>query len=263
MPELESRTGTFVSQPPAHFSHQHIDSIVKQHFPKHPFQNLSGDLLSLKATMSEYLAMSIAFPYLQAGSCAAPVIKAITQNQPIPVEVQMTSVVGAFLVWDEFGGWFKTSMRGARGLPSILDTSAFHANILQSDLLLMFGEEIKPIFGPSTQTYLLSLYEKLSAPDDLIRCATMTSFETHAERMITELWESLYKAIGIEKNKLRYFMGHVGGDDPAEAYHVQMTQRLIDTLAHNNEREFEQAFIDCYGLHVKWCESIIKHTTLN
>lgn len=240
------------------FSHDHLASLIEQKFCNHPFGNLTLDRHSFKSLLAEYLAMSMAFPYLQAGSCAAQVLKAIKENKPVRRETELTSVVGAFLVWDELGGWFKTSQRGARGLPDILDTRAVHANILRSDLNLLFDEEIEPHFGEHTQKYLLALFERLSDADDLMRCAIMTSFETHAERMITELWHSLHTAFGIEKKKMRYFMGHVGGPDPAEAYHVKMTESLINLIAKHQEERFIQLFVNCYDLHISWCQSICR-----
>ena len=234
-----------------------LSKLVADGFPHHPFHSLRLNKYQLEDIMSEYLAMSSSFPYLQAGSCSKQIIDSITGDRPIRPEVELTSVVGAFLVWDEFGGWLKTVKAGAKGLPGILDTSAFHANVLKSDLSSIFGKEIMPRFGLSTKKYLLDLYRGLSDTDDLRRCAMMTSFEFHAERMIKELWSSLKDSTGCGDEELRYFVGHVGGDDPAEAYHVQMTEKMMATLVGSNVRGFKRAFLECYGLHFNWCHSIV------
>ncbi len=238
------------------YSHEFLTDLVNQKFKTHPFSQMNLNIEELKLLLADYLAMSVSFPYLQASACGPMILNAIKTNTLIRREVELTSVVGAFLVWDELGGWFNTSMRGYRGLPKILDTNSFHANILRDDLVTLFGEEIQPHFSSDTREYLLALYHRLSHSNDLIRCAAMTSFELHAERMIHELWNSLYRICGIEKNRLRYFMGHVGGSDPAEAYHVKMTEELIGLITQQNSAQFEQVFIESYQLHVDWCQSI-------
>lgn len=237
--------------------HDNLSKLIADRFPHHPFHSLRLNKYQLEAIMAEYLAMSSSFPYLQAGSCSKQIIDSITKDRPIRPEVELTSVVGAFLVWDEFGGWLKTAKTGAKGLPGILDTSSFHSNILKSDLSSIFGKEIVPRFGLSTKRYLLDLYRGLSDIDDLSRCAMMTSFEFHAERMIKELWSSLKDSTGCCDEELRYFVGHVGGNDPAEAYHVKMTQKLITTLVGSNVRAFKRAFLECYSFHFDWCHSIV------
>jgi len=255
---MQSFEDNVVCDKNSYFSHSVLQDLVESRFPEHPFSNLRETKEQLKGLLSEYLAMSMAFPYIQAGACGPFVLDSIKSNRPIRKEYELTSVVGSFLVWDELGGWFNTVQRGARGLSKILDTRAFHANVLGNDLKNIFGEEIKPNFGPQTQKYLISLQEHLSSSDDIQRCAAMVSFELHAERMITELWESVQKICEVEKNKLRYFAAHVGGDDPAEAYHVKMTESLIEMLTLGKSDHFEKTFLDIYQLHINWCQSLVK-----
>ena len=74
------------------------------------------------------------------------------------------------------------------------------------------------------------------------------------------LWNSLSGIFtNIEKNDLKYFYGHVGGDDPAESYHVKMTEEMISILADTSEKQntFIEHFKKMYTLHIKWCEDIV------
>lgn len=225
---------------------------------EHPFSNLFLTKEQWKELLAEYLAMSIAFPYLQAGASSKKIFQAINNNEEIDHEFELTSVVASFLVWDEFGGWLSTKNKGNKGLLEILNTKKFHANILRDDLKMIFGSEIKPHFGNHTKNYLIKLYDKLSHQDDLVRLAAMTSFESHAENMITALWQSLYSSLGVEKERLKYFFGHVGGSDPAEAYHVSMTEQLVDLVVKNKKDQYEELFIQNYNLHKGWCSDLTK-----
>lgn len=56
-----------------------------------------------------------------------------------------------------------------------------------------------------------------------------------------------------------YLYTQVGGDDRAEAYHIQMTKRMIqNTIYENDGQGFVDYFSDAYALNYNWCESI-KH----
>lgn len=237
-------------------SHGYLSDLVMTQYPKHPFQQMNVSKAEMRSLLAEYLGMSTAFPYLQAGACGPQILDAIQSNRPIKEDFELTSVIGSFLVWDELGGWYNTVQRGVRGLPHILNTKTFHANILKKDLLNLFGEEVNPAFQGETQKYLFALYQRLASDDSLVRVAAMVSFEQHAERMITELWASVQQAFQVEKNQLRYFAAHVGGSDPAEAYHVKMTESLMEKVVGDRTNEFEELFVDSYGLHINWCEAI-------
>ncbi|MBP0026828.1 hypothetical protein [Roseofilum sp. Guam] len=77
--------------------------------------------------------------------------------------------------------------------------------------------------------------------------------------MINTLWSSIAKLCSIEKDSLSYFQTHVGGDDPAEEYHVQMTRRMIEeTILEHDAHRLVDYFKDAYALNFNWCEQIKK-----
>lgn len=125
------------------------------------------------------------------------------------------------------------------GVSDILNTDVnFHANILKRDLHTIFGHSVIPKYGENTRLYLENLLENLSSPDAVERCATMVSFELHANQMIVSLWRTLTNTFpGFSKNDLRYFYMHVGGDDPAEKYHVEMTEKMISIIVDDEEKQ--------------------------
>jgi hypothetical protein len=88
----------------------------------------------------------------------------------------------------------------------------------------------------------------------------MLGFEMHANDMITALWESISTRYQVNKNKLAYFHTHVGGDDPAEAYHVLMTSELIKKLVpEDRNQEFIDMTIEAYQLNYDWCQALVNH----
>jgi hypothetical protein len=108
-----------------------------------------------------------------------------------------------------------------------------------------------------TAKYLVRLLDDLADLDPVKRCAAMVAFERHAGTMIEALWESLAKLFPVSKDALVYFKVHVGGDDPAEPYHVAMTARMIERLVPaQRAEEFVQAFRDAYDLNYSWCRAI-------
>ena len=84
----------------------------------HPFGQVSHKT-SMEGILPAYLAMSLAFPYLQAGSQAAGILSAIKNNQDLDEKYEITSVVGNFLSWDETGGAHLLERHGKSGLPEI------------------------------------------------------------------------------------------------------------------------------------------------
>ena len=205
------------------------DLINKIDFPEHPFRHISNEV-NYEKLLANYLAMSQAFPYLQAGSQKEIIFQTINEDIPITEEVELTTVVGNFLSWDETGGLNLTLRQGLKGLPRLLETQRFHANLLKNDCALLFGRPLQLDYSTVTKTYLRELYQGLSSVCAVTRVAYMTSFENHANRMIEALWNSISNHFKIEKQQLIYFLAHVGGDDPAEAYHVEMTQKLINKI---------------------------------
>lgn len=234
-----------------------LQETLDQAFPRHPFAPpLSID--QLRALLPRYLAMSQLFPHLQAGAHHRFALRALRSGVGVPHDQEVTGSVGAFLVFDEFGAWGKTRAAGVAALASITNSAGFHANLLKNDLRALTGHEISPEFDGPTNRYLRRLGHGLSSLDPVSRCAMMVSFERHADRMITALWESIAQAFGVEKEKLEYFRTHVGGDDPAEAYHVAMTTQMIAQLVASDEQErFIDELVDAYGRHVEWCAAII------
>ncbi len=49
----------------------------------------------------------------------------------------------------------------------------------------------------------------------------------------------------------------MGGDDPAEPYHVQMTSRMIAKVVSEAQiADFLKAFEAAYALNYSWCQKI-------
>ncbi|UEM11390.1 hypothetical protein J4G43_043825 [Bradyrhizobium barranii subsp. barranii] len=101
-------------------------------FGPHPFASqMSGDQVA--SLLPEYLAMSQAFPYLQAGSQRDLIFDAMHQNRDIGRDIELTSVVANFICWDETGGHGGILRGGKAALPDILLTENFHSNLLRKD----------------------------------------------------------------------------------------------------------------------------------
>ena len=237
-----------------------VDDINQDYLVNHPFKS-QDSYHNTENLLAHYLAMSLAFPYLQAGSQANYILNIIEQNSDIPREFEKTSVVGNFLSWDETGGLFVLEQQGKPALAKILETQKwFHGNLLRNDLRTLFGRDIKPNFSDPTKTYLQALFSGLGHTCHITRCAYMLSFENHAFAMIDALWETLASRYSdrIEKNGLVYFNCHVGGDDPAEIYHTEMTAKLLEDIV---EPQSLDTFIEAYKyalkLHIDWCSQLL------
>lgn len=237
---------------------EEISSIINAHFSEHPFINIPT-MANYKNILENYFAMSQAFPYLQAGSQKDLFLHYMNSNQDVPEHIELTSVVGNFLCWDETGALYPTIALGLKALPHILETRRFHSNLLRKDCEFLFNEPIAPQYSAVTKSYLNDLYDGLSSLCQIKRVATMVSFENHANKMISALWDSLIAKFKVKDKALTYFMMHVGGDDPAEAYHVEMTQKLIErTIPEEKLEQFYETFKSSYALHHQWCESVVK-----
>lgn len=235
-----------------------LAAILTESFTPHPFLNQVTESNAV-TVLGNYLAMSLAFPYLQAGSQLRLLFHYIENNQDIPRDAEITAVVGAFLTWDETGGHSVILREGNRGLPKILDTNQFHANLLRNDIRTILGKDISPAFSPTTKEYLQKVYYGLSNLDYIDRVANMVAFESHAATMIDSLWKSLIGSYNVQKEKLVYFNTHVGADDPAEEYHKDMTARMISELIKTREEgRFLASFKDAYDLNFNWCGAITK-----
>jgi hypothetical protein len=232
-----------------------LQNIVSQNFPIHPFEK-AIQANRLESLSAQYFAMSQAFPNLQAGAQKVLYDHHIEIDGKIPEEVEITTAVGAFLVADEVGVIYALR-NGISGLPTILNTRGFHTNMLEDDIERIVGKKIKPDYSVQTKKYLENLFAGLSSTDKITRVATMVAFETHAERMIKGLWNTIANLTNIKKDELDYFRTHVGGDDPAEKYHVQTTTEMIEKLVSFNEiPTFLSEFKRAYNNNVEWCRAI-------
>lgn len=239
-----------------------IREINSKLLKEHPFSQVKHKAI-LEGMFPAYLGMSLAFPYLQAGSQAAGVLSAIKNNRDLDEKYEVTSVVGNFLSWDETGGAYLLERYGKSGLPKILKTRTwFHANVLRKDIEHLTGSAAVVDFSGSTGKYLEVLFDDLSSECPMIRCATMVAFEAHAQVMIESLWNSLIEAYQVEPDGLTYFRIHVGGDDPAERYHTEVTERMIELLVPTEKREvFAQLYINALRNNVNWSRAVVEEST--
>lgn len=230
---------------------------AREAFGDHPFA-VEMDRERLEAVLPDYLGMSLAFRYLQAAAQKDAIFEAIRDNRDVPEGIELMNAVANFLVWDEAGGIDLMASQGKAGLPQLLDTARFHSSLLRKDALELLGHPIAPNFGPVTRRYLEALYRGLASTDVVVRCAHMVAFEIHANAMIDALWTAVSAATGRAAQSLGYFERHVGGDDPAEEYHVDMTQRLVARVVPLDERErFRREFESAYALHLRWCRALV------
>lgn len=234
------------------------EAIVAEKFAVHPF--LKGvNEQNVRNVLSDYAAMSQLFPYMQAKAIGDVALNSLLIRNQIGKAVDQTAACGAFLVSDEFGVHHLACTEGNAGLPKILDTKDnFHFQMLLKDARRLFGEEVQPNYSPTTMSYMNNLLKLLSSDNDVDRVAAMSAFETHAEQMITALWTRLVEIFpSVDKDSLDYFRIHVGGDDPAEEYHVAMTTKMITEIVPDAEApRFANAFEDAYRLNYDWCNAI-------
>ncbi len=109
-----------------------IEKVIAAHFHQHPFETIPA-IANYEIILSNYLAMSQAFPYLQAGSQKDLFFHYMNHNQDAPESIELTTVVGNFLCWDETGGLNLTLASGLKNLPRLLETRRFHLNLLKKD----------------------------------------------------------------------------------------------------------------------------------
>ncbi len=244
--------------PPASTLLDKINNCIASAYPQHPF-NTSLVPGNIESVLAEYLAMSISFPYLQAGAIHENFRRTISADSEVTSNLEISSIVGSFLVWDEFGGHQLALKYGNEGLRHIVATkNHFHSNLLRRDLRQLLGHEIVPKWGTSTKRYLGWLFDELSHAEANRNIAAMVAFEKHAHEMIDALWTSLHVLYNVPKDdRLAYFHEHVGGDSPAEAFHVEMTQKMV---AHLVPSQSHPGFIDlvvgAYGHSLQWCNEI-------
>ncbi|SDF67023.1 Uncharacterized conserved protein [Bradyrhizobium brasilense] len=253
-----SQASQFKQDQPSQIFCEHLTEQARLRFGPHPFtaEMSEEQVVSL---LPEYLAMSQAFPYLQAGSQKNLIFDVMHRNRDVTRDIELTSVVANFICWDETGGYGRLLQGGKAALPEILATESFHSNLLRKDASRLLGRAIQPNYSATTKRYLHCLYDGLSSKDPLIRCAYMVAFELHAAEMIQALWSTLTRIFAVQAGDLEYFRSHVGGDDPAEKYHGEMTSRLVRELVPVDRRvRFMGEFDQAYRLNVQWCRDLLR-----
>ena len=191
-------------------------------------------------------------------------MEAINLNRDIAEEYEITSAVGNFLSWDETGGAYIIEKYGKAGLSKILDTrKCFHSNLLRQDLEKILGLKVSPDFSEPTKSYIFSVMQGFSNPNHVIRCANMVAFELHAKTIIEELWKGICKHFNCRADELIYFKTHVGDDDPAEEYHINMVYEMINKIVPEEQEElFLTTTTKALNDHLNW-SSLIAKSVLN
>jgi hypothetical protein len=236
-----------------------LDGQIAEQFPSHPFET-GIDKNNFESVISEYLAMSIAFPYIQAGAIYENYKRVNHTSGDTNANLEITSSIASFLVWDEFGGHPLTKKYGDEGLRYLTSVDRnFHSNLLRRDIELLVGKTVEPKQSAVTTKYLDELYDGLSNGSSNHNVAHMVAFEKHASDMIEAMWSAIHRVFGVPKDsKLKYFYEHVGGDSPAEAFHVEMTRKMIGHLVPEQDyEEFLTTCLDAYAASARWCESVI------
>lgn len=231
---------------------------IGERFPTHPFRNrVNKD--NFETVIADYLAMSIAFPFIQAGAIHETYKAALRAGGDADKNAEITGAIGAYLVWDEVGGHKLTLERGNVGLLQLPATRRnFHAHWLRKDIRTILGRDVPPHRSAATVRYLDALLGGLSDAQRNRNVACMIGFECHAEAMINALWDAACAAFDLPPDeRLVYFWGHVGGEAPAEAVHVEMTRMMVAELVPPERgEEFIELCLEAYALNFRWCEAI-------
>ena len=93
-----------------------LEQLIEKNYAVHPFQTLVRKD-NEQAVLAHYLAMSEAFPFIQAGAYRNLILQCIKRNQGISESVEKTFVVGSFLSFDETGGNYLLRTEGISALP--------------------------------------------------------------------------------------------------------------------------------------------------
>src|SRR5919201_4867975 len=135
---------------------------LAERFPTHPFA-IGIDSGNFERAIGEYLAMSIAFPYIQAGAIHESFRRVTNASGDVNANTEITAAIGSFLVWDEFGGHALIRKHGDAGLLHLTRVSdIFHSHLLRRDIEALLGCRIKPTRSAATREYLAGLLEGLS-----------------------------------------------------------------------------------------------------
>ena len=125
---------------------------IGERFLDHPFRNgVNKD--NFETVIAEYLAMSIAFPFIQAGAIHETYKAALRAGGDTDKNAEITGAVGAYLVWDEVGGHKLTLERGNEGLLQLPATRRnYHAHWLRKDIRTLLGRDVPPHRSAATDT---------------------------------------------------------------------------------------------------------------
>ena len=231
---------------------------IGERFLDHPFRNgVNKD--NFETVIADYLAMSIAFPFIQAGAIHETYKAALRAGGDTDKNAEITGAIGAFLVWDEMGGHKLTLERGNEGLLQLTATRRnYHSHWLRRDIRTILGKDVRPHRSAATTRYLDELLDGLSDTRGNRNVAYMIGFECHAQEMIIALWDAVCSSFDLPQDeRLVYFWGHVGGDAPAEAVHVEMTRMMVAELVPSDRRdEFIELCLEGYALNFHWCQAL-------
>lgn len=238
-----------------------LESLIGERFPLHPFE-VGITKENFEQVMAEYLAMSIAFPYIQAGSAHENYRKAIQISGDTNHNLEITAAIGTLLVSDEFGAdeLIRQSNKEQIPLASHVE-QCIHSNLLRHDIATILGKPLKPRWSSATRSYLDQLFFAFSDQTKNRNVAYMITFEMHAYKMILAIWSAINRCFGMHKySELQYFSRHIGGDSPAEALHIEMTLKMIDALISDEDREgFILTCTEGFTTNIRWCESILSN----
>jgi hypothetical protein len=239
---------------------ERLDEVIAASFSLHPFQT-GLHLANLAAVMNEYVAMSVAFPYIQAGAVYENYRRRVASRCAPDDNVKITAAVGTFLAWDEFGGHHLILKCGANGLSKLIDVdNHFHSALLVRDVEELLQTRLPTVRpGPITRAYLDRLHEGLSTSSKNRNVANMVAFERHAMAMIKALWIGMKGVFGRSAMiGLEYFEAHIGASLDGEAAHMRITESMIEHLVPKKESNaFLEACIDAYAFNVQWCHDVI------
>jgi hypothetical protein len=238
---------------------QRLDSALALRFPVHPFETgITG--VNLVAVMNEFTAMSIAFPYIQAGAVYEGYRHSIESLGYPDLNAKITAAVGAFLTWDEFGGKELFLTPNPKGDQRLLDFDThFHSTILIRDIERLIDAKMPPaVPGKATRVYLERLRENLSHSRHNHNVAHMVGFERHAMAMIKALLAGVKGVFGAAAEGLAYFEAHIGSISEGEAVHVRLTESMISRLVPKDETDlFLDACAEAYAFNIQWCQDVV------
>lgn len=237
-----------------------LDTLLAERFPAHPFDSdISRE--NFEAMIPQYVAMSTAFPYIQAGAMCACYESNLRRGIGIDDRLAVSTAVAAYVVWDEFGSIGSSSSDVMAEINILPDFDRkFHFALLTRDIEGLLGQKLGPCLpDTATTAYLAELKAGLSDPIDNECIIHMLAFERHAMAMISSLDRAVKRLFGTDQcYDLGYFDAHVGSVEAGEAIHVAMTGGMVARLIAPHEIErFLTRCADAYALNFNWCRHLI------